>query len=296
MQMEYFKEFVELARAANYTAAARALNISQSVLSKHIKAMEGELNVVLFVRGKRGVELSEYGFALLPYATQIIGIEDRYLSEIAAVKSSGSVLRIGSVPAVKQMGIGALIARFVEENPGVAVNILENESATLIDILQRQECDIAFVRGIDNRYSVLNKVPFIKDRVALLLPSAHPLAQKDGISIMDLRKENLIINALNTNMHGVLTAACHEMGFEPNIVYTNNNGRHSLEIVERGLGLAIMNERVGVAWVKRYENLCLRVIAPNIETTVYAYYNKDISPVAEAFLLHIIGSDIPQEE
>ncbi len=289
MQMEYFNEFVELARIGNYTTASQVLNISQSVLSKHIKIMESELDVQLFVRSKRGVELSKYGLLLLPYANQIMNINESYMKDIATVKNNGSTLKIASVPAVKQMGIGELIAGFVKENPNVSINILENESAYLVDCLQKQECDLAFVRGIDSRYSELNRLPYVKDRLIALLPVSHPLAQKKELTLKDFKHENLIFSAINTKMYNIVYDACCDEGFEPNIVYTNNNGRHSVEMIERNVGIALMNERVGRGWIMRYKDLCGRDIVPHIETTVYVYYHpKHITPMAEAFLNYVI--------
>lgn len=75
MQTQYYKEFLVLAQTLNYWAAADKLFISQSVLSKHIKAMERELGSPLFRRSSRKVALTELGEKLLPLAEKICRLQ-----------------------------------------------------------------------------------------------------------------------------------------------------------------------------------------------------------------------------
>ena len=71
MNIDYLKEFVVLADTGNFSRAADALFLSQSSLSKHIKAMEQELAIPLFRRTTRRLELTEDGMSFLTYARQI---------------------------------------------------------------------------------------------------------------------------------------------------------------------------------------------------------------------------------
>lgn len=297
MEMSYFNEFVELARIGSYTVASHNLHISQSVLSKHIKVMEGELGAQLFVRGKRGVELSEYGFLLLPYANQIMNIRETYIEKIDIQRQRGGVLKVASIPGVKQLGIGNLIAGFVKGNPNVTVNILEEESAFLIDCLQKQECDLAFARGIDNRYSELVRIPFMSDHIIAMLPRSHPLAGKEEVQLSELRYEDLIFSGKDTYTYNMVYEACLKEGFEPNVVYTNNNGRHSIEMVERCVGIVLAHERPSSTFLNEYRDICKIRIVPLIESTVYMYYHaKHIKKVAERFIEYIIEKDHAVEE
>lgn len=66
MEIEYICEFVVLAETCNYMEAADRLFVSQSALSRHIKALEEDLQVQLFDRSTRKVSLSPFGSLFLP--------------------------------------------------------------------------------------------------------------------------------------------------------------------------------------------------------------------------------------
>lgn len=68
MELNYLNDFVTLARIRHFQNAADALFISQSTLSKHIKAIESELGQDLFIRSRKCSQLTEFGKLFLPYA------------------------------------------------------------------------------------------------------------------------------------------------------------------------------------------------------------------------------------
>lgn len=82
MDIEYFREFSELAMTGNYLAAAAKLHLSQSTLSRHIQAFEKELGVSVFNRNTRKIELSKYGEIMLPFAQSIVAWQTEYTSAL----------------------------------------------------------------------------------------------------------------------------------------------------------------------------------------------------------------------
>lgn len=73
MNTEYLKEFVVLAETKNFGKASDRLYMNQSTLSKHIKSLENELGINLFLRTTRRVELTNYGQTFLPYFASGLG-------------------------------------------------------------------------------------------------------------------------------------------------------------------------------------------------------------------------------
>ncbi|MCD8316258.1 MAG: LysR family transcriptional regulator, partial [Eggerthellaceae bacterium] len=61
VRLSYFEEFIELCNTLNFNAAAKALSMSQSSLTKHIQALENDLSVKLFERDKHSVTLTSQG-------------------------------------------------------------------------------------------------------------------------------------------------------------------------------------------------------------------------------------------
>ncbi|MDP4240520.1 MAG: LysR family transcriptional regulator, partial [Bacteroidota bacterium] len=72
MEIRQLKYFIKSADLLNFTNAAKASNITESTLSQQIKQLETELNIALFKREKKRVELTEAGEMLLPYARRTV--------------------------------------------------------------------------------------------------------------------------------------------------------------------------------------------------------------------------------
>lgn len=87
MDLNYIKEFVLLANINNFQEAADSLYISQSTLSRHIQTLEKELQNKLFDRTTRTVRLSEFGRFFLPYAQDMICIEQDFYNEFYQVRN-----------------------------------------------------------------------------------------------------------------------------------------------------------------------------------------------------------------
>ena len=86
MELRTLHYFTVVAQELNITRAAEKLNMSQPPLSNQIKALEEELGVQLFIRGKRHLELTEEGGLLLRRAVQIQELADTTRQEIASLR------------------------------------------------------------------------------------------------------------------------------------------------------------------------------------------------------------------
>ena len=79
MNLEYLKEFVELAKRLNYTETARALMMSQPTLSKHIGQLERNLKLTLICRDGNSLRLTNEGGALLPFSSKVHAADEDIL-------------------------------------------------------------------------------------------------------------------------------------------------------------------------------------------------------------------------
>ena len=103
MEINYLKEFVILARTGNYLEAADSLYMGQSSLSRHIKTLEEELDIRLLDRTTRKVSLTEAGRLFLPYAENIMLLQEQYQDVLLDFKKNNHIsLSIGSIPSMTQ--------------------------------------------------------------------------------------------------------------------------------------------------------------------------------------------------
>ena len=150
MDTERCREFVVLAQTCNYLQAADQLFISQSSLSKHIKALERELGVELFNRTTRRVQLTEHGRVFLPFARKLAATaHDAEVAMANATDNERRIVDIGSIPVMVPYGITEVVHCFERDHPNVRLRMTEGEADYLKDLLRKRKLDLAFIREWD---------------------------------------------------------------------------------------------------------------------------------------------------
>lgn len=282
------KEFVALAQIGNFTEASANLFLGQPTLSKHIKAMEAELGVTLLRRNKRSMELTEAGRVFLPYAKQIMQIQNEYTSVLAACeKGMKGVLHIGCLPSFSIYGIDRLISEFVSLHDQVTIRVEEYEKQQLLEMLHHKECDFAFVRNGGSNYSDLMKISIATDRMVAVLPENHRLAGRESICLEELKYDRFLSREKNTSGHKIIMKLCSLAGYEPYIVCTSNRNRNLIEMVKRGVGVTLMNQ--GPASAGKRDGYVIVNLKQKSVSEVGLYYNakKEMSLAAREFLEYV---------
>lgn len=126
MDIMRLREFTVLAETRKYSAAARQLHISQSALTRHIQALEGELGHPLFLRTTRETELSEYGKVYLPFAKRIADEHDRALASLRSWERDRQIrVSIGVAHTPDLYHAIDYIIRFQRAYPHVPIRVTE---------------------------------------------------------------------------------------------------------------------------------------------------------------------------
>ena len=121
--------FVETARRQSVSRAAEALFISQPALTARLKGLEADLGAELFIRGPRGMRLTDAGHAFLPYAVRSLEtLTDGRMQVNALERGGAGRLAIGAAPAVSTYVLPALLKRFSEGFPRVLVSVRTGHS------------------------------------------------------------------------------------------------------------------------------------------------------------------------
>ena len=238
MKFDYLREFVAAAQSEEMQQCARDLDISPSVLSKHIKAIEQELAVPLFVRSRK-TELSPYGKILLPYAKELIQVQDDYLKDFS--KKTEEVtpsLTVGLSPIQFRERSGQLLENFILQHPH-ELQIREADNSSLCQMVADGEIDIAFVRTQPElrRNPELVYVPFCSDPMVAFLPPEHPLASASSISIEELKNERILLRSENSSIYRAYTEKCAVLGITPNITF--HSSYVAYDMVRRGEGVTL---------------------------------------------------------
>ncbi len=206
--------FHEVAVKLSFTRAAAELNITQPAVTKHIREMEGQLNVRLFNRHGNRVSLTPAGEVVLRYAEKIMnaykGMEAE-LSQVMDIRSG--IVRIGASTTVAQTILPKLLALFRKAYPDVEFTFIQGNSDFITQQIITEAVDLAIVEGVTHHPQVVY-TPFVKDELVLVTNAANKLARKDSISIQELYEVPLVMREAGSGTLDVIRLAMHAAEIE----------------------------------------------------------------------------------
>jgi DNA-binding transcriptional LysR family regulator len=250
MELRHLRYFVAVAEEGHITRAAERLGIQQPPLSQQIKAMERELDVQLFHRKPRGVELTDAGAAFLSEARAMLGQLDRAFETTrrAARGEQGRICIGVTSTAPFHPLVPRAIRAFQEACPMVSVTLEECLSNELVERLRNEQMDAAFIRTSPAERQGLVVDPLLEEPMVVALPSTHGLAQTTStISLQRLATETFILyGPPGTGMYDATIAACHAAGFNPRVGNLGASTQQApritstLSLVAAGSGISIV--------------------------------------------------------
>ena len=240
--------FIAVAEEGNFTRAAERLDMQQPPLSRQIKSLERELDVQLFRRKPRGVELTSAGRVLLVEAKATLSQLDRGLEATRrAARGEQGRLSVGIAPTAPfHPLVPRSIRAYREAYPGVSLTLWEGLSNEVVARFSRDEMDVAFVRASHLHAEALQITPLLDEPMVAALPSQHPMARRQkgkAVALARLAGDPfIIIGPPGTGIHDETIAACRDAGFSPRIGQQAPRITSTLGLVATGLGVAIVPE------------------------------------------------------
>ena len=235
-QLEIFSLVAEL---HGFTAAAHRLGISQSAVSHALKSLEQELGVELLHRHQSRIELSDIGQQLLLRARAMLGLANTLRQEAADARGMKSgTLRIGSFGPTSSIKLLPMILQhFRAAHPGIEVHIDEGPDRQVIQWLEERRIDIGFVVLPQERFDTF---ALIEDQMVALLPSTHPLAARDSLSLEDLCHDPFVLTEAGSSE--LVARLFSTAQLTPNIRYRCSQLLSTLDTVGRGDALTVVAE------------------------------------------------------
>jgi DNA-binding transcriptional LysR family regulator len=245
MELRHLRYFVAVAEEGHVTRAAERLGIQQPPLSQQIQGLERELDVQLFRRKPRGVELTPAGRALYDEAQAILA---RAEEAVAATKraAQGEAGRVGigfTSSASFHPFVPRVIRTFREAHPLVTLALEESGTTELVAALRAEAIDAAFVRSPVGESKDLFVRPLFDEPMVAALPSGHALSgASDDLPLAALAGETFILyrRPVGPGLHDAIIAACDRAGFSPKIGQEAPRMLSTLSLVAAGLGVTVV--------------------------------------------------------
>ena len=294
MELRHLKYFVAVAEEGHVTRAAERLGIQQPPLSQQIRALERELDVLLFRRKPRGVELTDAGRALLTDARTIFAyIEHAVAMTHRTARGEHGRIVVGYTSTTPYVPfVPRVIRAFREAYPAVSLRLEENTSGQLVDALRNEQLDATFIREPVADPSGIVVSLLLKEEMVVALPKEHPLASpprrhKDAaLSLKALAAETFVLSRqpVGSGLYYSVMAAFRAAGFTPRIAQEAPRMLSTLSLVATGLGITIVPESLqrlhfdGVVY--RRLKRSGRFVAP----LYLAFRRSENSPAARRFI------------
>ena len=227
----------------NLTEASAALYTSQSGVSKHIKDLEDELGVQLFVRkGKRLLGLTEPGQALLSIVERMLVDADN-IKRLADDfnKVDEGTLTIATTHTQARYVLPPIVNLFKKEFPKVHLILQQASPVEIAEMLLQGEADIGIATESLTTEENLASVPYYDWRHSIITPQDHPLASKTEISLTDLAEYPIITYHGGFTGRSKIDKAFTDAGIDVNIVMSALDADVIKTYVELGMGVGVVN-------------------------------------------------------
>lgn len=199
MRLSYLREFLELAHELSYNRAAFNLHISQSALTKHIQALESDLNTELFERDKRHVALTSQGEVMVDRARIICREYNEVKEAFAAEKASGRHLVVGGL--IDSPGEFTWLSRATRamqaDHPGFSPHFVPVAATSPVSQLLNGEIDCALLAYNPGDYDrdaqgKVESAPVATCPFVAVVPAESSLAEKDALTASNLQGRTFI--------------------------------------------------------------------------------------------------------
>jgi DNA-binding transcriptional LysR family regulator len=294
--LKQVRYFLAVAEAGSLSAAAEVLFVSQPALSSAITELETGLEVQLCVRQKsRGVTLTPSGQAFYMRARELV----READELAwSTKSRGERLRgpltFGCYTSLAAEVLPHYLTEFPRRQPDITLDYREGGNDELGRMLLMGEVDTAIVYDF-GLTSGLRRAKLFEKAPHVLLPSGHPLAGREVVSLRDLEDEPFIemtTSPAKSHTDAVFAAA----GVTPNLRYHAGTADLAQQLVARGFGYAIMlsfPRRQGIFTELGLVRLRIEPQSPPVSVVVAWSPEVELNARARSFIDFVMASPLP---
>ena len=271
MEIRQLRLFREVVDAGSISEAARRLNLSQPPLSYHMKMLEQELQVTLFQRGRRSIELTDAGRLLYERSQALLDMESTVSREITEA-GSRRTLRIGVTPTTAPILIPAL-AVLNHEDASLRFEVFDGTTFTLREMMEKHLLDCTLLRTPVNtdgfQYASLGAEPFIA-------AGDHDFFREPGMTtLQELARVPLIIYR---RYESLLRSAFADAGWQADIHCICDDARTAVLMAQEGMGIALLPLSIAPA---ASQSLPVRIIRENrLESEILFVREKQTGPDA----------------
>lgn len=291
MNISQLKTFLMVVEHGSFSAAARAMHLSQPAVTMQIQALEADLGATLLDRQYRKVEPTEAGTALLPFARRVLDeIEDarETLASLSGQVTGRLELAASTTPG--QYVLPRLLGSFLKEHPEVTVALAVMDTAQVVEAIESGQAGLgmtgAEMRGAKAVFEQLGA-----DELVMICPPGHELASLSNPTLEQAVQAPFIMREEGSGTRLVTEEALRRAGVDPgdlHVVTELGTGEAIVNAVEGGMGAAIVSRFVAQKAIELGTVRLVEAAGFPFERPLFAVITRG-TPMraAQAFLQHL---------
>ncbi len=271
IDLQKIETFLCAAEKLNISEAAKQLHLSQPTVSHQIKLLEQELGATFFIRSSTGLQLTEAGQLLLPWARRLLNDSANLQAMMSSLQEVAGELRIACSTTAGKYILPQLAARFRLRYPGIQVHIpaCAPEKVTL-DLLDGDAHLGVLSREVGDANLEIQE--FFHDTIKLIVPASHRWAFRTSIEPAELLEEPVIIREPTSGTRRVVLEelAKHDISLEDlNIFMELGNAEAIVRTVADGYSVAFVSELAATYPLERGNIVAIPIDGLALQRTIY---------------------------
>lgn len=241
MNIQKYMAFIKTVEYGSLTKAAQVLGYTQSGISHMIHDLETEWGLVLLDRKSSGLRITSDGMKILPHVQNVCNYQTKLLTEIEELHGlKTGLIRIGTFSSVATHWLPNIIKLFQKDYPNIEFELLLGDYTEIENWIIEGRIDCGFL--ILPARPELESIFLEQDRLLVILPENHPMADYKTIPLNSLLKEPFIL--LEKGGKSEISDIFTMHHITPNIHFTTWDDYAIMSMVECGLGISILPELI----------------------------------------------------
>ncbi|SHJ86555.1 DNA-binding transcriptional regulator, LysR family [Hathewaya proteolytica DSM 3090] len=285
MDFKQIEAFISVAKYKSFSKAANVIFLSQPTISSHISSLEKELNIQLFDRSSKEVNLTPAGSSFLDYAVDIINTRNHAVLALSDFNScvSGKLNLSASTTPCNSI-VPSLLQNFSQRYPSVTFNINEQSSGRILKDIENLDCELGIIGSAINNERI-KSYKLLEDELVIIanpkfnLPPLldinklykYPFIFREKNSATRTTFENLLSSTIDLN--------------KINVYCEVNNLDTLLQFVKTGMGISIVSSKVYDNYAYDKSIMCSKLKDISIKRNIFLIMNskRTLSPTGRAF-------------
>jgi DNA-binding transcriptional LysR family regulator len=288
IEFRHLLYFKTVAEELHFRKAAERLFITQPGLTRQIKQLEELYKVQLFERGNRFVRLTKAGEFLKNEVDLLFNHLTAIENQLTKINEGKlAELKLGFIGSAVQLILPQLLASLKKEYPNIDINLQELSNEAQLNLIHKNELDFGFVRNY-LPFEELSYINLSEENFALVVPQNYVYDTTKPINIADFKKKPFILFSkdYSSSYYNLVMSIFSDHGFKPSIALRTVNALTIFNLVEQGLGVAIVPSSLKKGYNLQVKFIELKNI-PQRTTISLVWSDKNRNPGVPLLINHI---------